>query len=261
MLTSLTQLIRDVARQEVLPRFLHVTLSHKQDGSPLTDADLASQRALTEGLNTLYPCPVLGEETDSAEQQRLWETQRRSGLWVVDPIDGTSNFVNGFPFFAISVAFMVEGVSQIGVVYNPVSDEMFTAVRGRGAQLNGQSLPLKTSANSLSDAIAGVDVKYLPGKLACRLACSPPCGSLRNIGSSTLEWCFLAAGRFDLYAHGGQHLWDYAAGALIAEEAGCVLATLHHADYWHTPPWKRTAIAARDPETFQQWYRWIRNNL
>lgn len=260
MLTTLTQLIRDVARQEILPCFLNVTLSHKQDGSPLTEADLASQQALSEGLGSLYPVPVLGEETPEGEQQQLWEN-RRDGLWVVDPIDGTTNFVNGLPYFAVSVAFMVEGVSQIGAVYNPMSDEMFTAVRGRGAQLNGQTLPLKTKPNPLEDAIAGADAKYLPGKLAARLACAPPCGSLRNLGSSTLEWCFLAAGRFDLYVHGGQHLWDYAAGALIAEEAGCQLASLHHADYWHTPPWKRSTVAARDAESLQQWHRWIRENL
>ena len=260
MLSTLTKLIRDVAQQEILPRFLEVSLSHKQDGSPLTDADLACQQALTDSLSTLYPAPVLGEETPEGEQSRLWD-KHRDGLWVVDPVDGTSNFVNGLPYFAVSVAFMVEGISQIGVVYNPMSDEMFAAVRGHGATLNGLALPLKKSPNPLKYAIACADTKYLPGKLASRLACAPPCGSLRNLGSSTLEWCFLAAGRIDLYVHGGQHLWDYAAGALIAEEAGCQLATLHQADYWHTPPWKRTVVAARDAGSLQQWHRWIRDNL
>ena len=87
-----------------------------------------------------------------------------------------------------------------------------------------------------------------------------PCGSQRNMGSSTLDWCFLAAGRYDLYLHGGQRLWDYAAGAVILEEAGGQIASLNTDAYWEDQPWKRSAIAALNPELFSQWLRWVRAN-
>ena len=175
------QLVRDVAAHEVMPRFLRVGKTRKDDGSLFTEADLACQQALSERLPAILPHPVLGEEMTREEQDALWDGNR-NGLWVVDPIDGTTNFLNGLPYFAISVAWMVNGVSQLGVIYNPVSDEMFYARRGHGAWLNQQRLPLKTTRNSMGDAIAAVEVKYLrSGKLASRM-------------SSTLEWCCLAAG-------------------------------------------------------------------
>ncbi|MCW3481007.1 inositol monophosphatase family protein [Neisseriaceae bacterium JH1-16] len=260
VLDEVIRVVREVAHSEVMSRFLRVGSSRKDDGSLFTEADLACQQALAERLPRLLPHPVLGEEMTEAEQTALWQAHR-DGLWVVDPIDGTTNFVNGLPYFAVSVALMVDGVSQIGVIYNPVSKEMFYAERGCGAYLNGTPLPLKKTVNSIGDAIAGVEVKYLrSGKLASRLASLAPCGSQRNMGSSTLDWCFLAAGRYDVYLHGGQRLWDYAAGALILEEAGGRLATLNTDYYWSDTVWKRSVIAALHPELFAQWHRWVRMN-
>ena len=162
------QVVRDVARYEVMPRFLRVGKTRKEDGSLFTEADLACQQVLQQRLPAILPYPVLGEEMTMAEQDALWAANQ-AGLWVVDPIDGTTNFVNGLPYFAVSVALMINGVSELGVIYNPVSDEMFYARRGGGAYLNGQRLPLKTVANSMGDAIAAVEIKYLrSGKLAAR---------------------------------------------------------------------------------------------
>lgn len=254
------QLLRDVAHREVMPRFLHVGSTRKDDGSLFTEADLACQAALQQGLPTILPHPVLGEEMSREEQDTLWHAHQ-DGLWVVDPIDGTTNFVNGLPYFALSVALMVGGRSRIGVIYNPVADEMFYAWQGGGAWLDGQPLPLKRKVNPMGDAVAGIEVKYLrSGKLAARLNSVAPCGSQRNMGSSTLDWCNLAAGRYDLYLHGGQRLWDYAAGALILEEAGGRLATLYSDDYWSDAVWNRSAVAALHPELFVQWHRWVRAN-
>jgi myo-inositol-1(or 4)-monophosphatase len=257
VLDQVIQVVRDVARSEVMPRFLNVGKSRKADGSLFTEADLASQQALQQHLPSILPYPVLGEEMTPAEQQALWDANK-AGLWVVDPIDGTTNFVNGLPYFAISVALMVNGKSELGVVYNPVSDEMFYASRGHGAFLNGVKLPLKLVPNTMADAVAGVELKYLrSGKLASRMLSVAPCASQRNLGSSTLDWCFVASGRYDLYLHGGQRLWDYAAGAVILEEAGGKLALINGGNYWDGPIWTRSAVAATDPALFEQWQRWV----
>ncbi|WP_215779462.1 inositol monophosphatase family protein [Paludibacterium sp. B53371] len=260
VIEQLGDLLRDIAAQEILPRFLCVGHTRKDDGSLLTDADLACQAALEASLPRLLPYPVLGEEMTRQEQDLLWLRQME-GLWVVDPIDGTTNFINGLPHFAISVALMQNGRSTLGAIYNPMTQELFCAERGAGATLNGTPLPLKQKANPMCEAIAGVDVKYLcSARLASRLNSVAPFGSQRSMGSSTLDWCYLAAGRFDVYLHGGQRLWDYAAGALILEEAGGCVASLQQDDFWADKPWKRSVIAARDADMFAQWHRWVRNN-
>ena len=156
---------------------------------------------------------------------------------------------------------MQHGKSTLGVIYNPITDELFAAARGQGATLNGVLLPLNKADGLMANAIAGIDTKYLcSARLATRLFCTAPFGSLRSMGSSTLDWCYLAAGRYDIYLHGGQHLWDYAAGAIILEEAGGGLASLHTDDFWSDTPWKRSVIAGRNPELFDQWCRWVRGN-
>lgn len=260
VIDQVADLLRHVARTEVLPRFLRVGHTRKDDGSLLTEADLKCQAALARALPEIIPVPVLGEEMSQEQQDDLWR-QQHDGLWVVDPIDGTTNFINGLPHFAISVAMMKGGISTLGLIYNPLTDELYAAARGHGATLNGTPLPLKKTANPMCDAIAGIDAKYLrSAKLAARLNSVAPFGSQRNMGSSTLDWCYLAAGRYDIYLHGGQRLWDYAAGALILEEAGGRIASLHQDDFWADAPWKRSVIAARDPEMFAQWHSWVRRN-
>lgn len=261
MLQQLTDLVREVAHNEVMPRFLQVASSKKSDGSQLTEADLASQAAFAAGLSAIIDCPMLGEEMTADAQLHLWQNAE-NGLWVVDPIDGTNNFINGLPHFALSVAYVRDGMAQMGAVYQPVSNEMFYAQRGQGAFLNGRPLPLRSMAKPLSDAIAGVEVKYLrSGKLASRMQTLSPCGSHRSMGCSTLDWCYLAAGRYDVYVHGGQKLWDYAAGALIYEEAGGRLATLEGDDFWSGQHvFLRSVIAGLQPDVFAKWLKWIRAN-
>lgn len=260
VIDQIAALLREIAKDEILPRFLQVGHTRKEDGSLLTDADLACQARLVSALPGILPYPVLGEEMDEVKQDHLWQTQR-DGLWVVDPIDGTTNFINGLPHFAISVALMQQGRSTLGVIYNPLTNELFSASTGGGAMLNQQPLPLKQAHNPMCDAIAGIDIKYLRSvKLIARINSVAPFGTLRSMGSSTLDWCFLAAGRYDIYLHGGQRLWDYAAGALILEEAGGKIATLQQEDFWSDTPWKRSVIAALTPAMFGQWHQWVRNN-
>ena len=160
--------------------------------------------------------------------------------------------------FAVSVALMKQGRSVLGVVYDPVADEVFHAEKGGGAWLGDERLPIKTHVPHIRNSMANVDFKRLGKGLAGELAASPPYSSQRNYGAGTLEWCYLAAGRVDLYLHGGQKLWDYAAGALILEEAGGCMCTLENDDFWADDLWRRSVIAARDPGLFQVWKNWIR---
>ena len=261
VLEALIQWVKEVAATEVMPRFLRVGSNRKEDGSLFTEADIAAQNAFEQGLKSIANYPMLGEEMAKCDQVALWHNNPE-GLWVVDPIDGTTNFINGLPHFALSAALVKNGVSQLGVIFNPYTNELYAAERGQGARMNDTVLPIKRTLNPLSEAIAGVEVKYLrSGKLASRMQTLAPCGSQRSMGSSTLDWCYLASGRYDVYVHGGQKLWDYAAGALIFEEAGGQLATLEGDDFWNGQHvFSRSAIAALQPELFNAWLKWIRNN-
>ena len=259
-LERVSEVVRRVAADEVMPRYLKVAHQRKSDGSLFTAADLAAQDRLSQMLPKIVPVPVVGEEMPPEVQQQRWSAGE-AGVWCVDPIDGTSNFVNGLPYFAISVALMKRGRSVLGVIYDPVADELFCAERGSGAFLNGEQLPIKSHVPELRRAMAQVDFKRLSAPLAQALAASPPYSSQRNFGASTLEWCYVAAGRFDVYLHGGQKLWDYAAGSLILEEAGGFMCTLDSDEFWAEEGWKRSVLAARTPELFDTWVRWVRDHM
>jgi myo-inositol-1(or 4)-monophosphatase len=257
MLEEVIACVRKVAAKEVMPRYLKVAQQRKSDGSLFTEADLAAQEALSRELPKISPGPIVGEEMTQEQQAEYW-LAGEEGLWCVDPIDGTSNFVNGVPYFAVSVALMRKGRSVLGVVYDPVADETFYAEKGGGAFLNGVPLPIKEHVPHLRNSMAQVDFKRLSPQLARELVAAPPYSSQRNFGASTLEWCYVAAGRFDVYLHGGQKLWDYAAGSLILEEAGGFMCTLQQDDFWADTLWKRSAIAAREAKLFDAWKGWIR---
>lgn len=261
MLPALLDIVKVVAQREIVPRYLRVAHHRKVDGSIITEADTAAQQALTDGLKAINGRPVLGEEMTPEEQQTLWKEHHETGLWILDPVDGTSNFANGLPYFAVSVAFYQAGRPIIGAVYAPEANELFWAEAGKGAFLNGEPLPIKEHApKNLKRAMAGVDLKRLQPELATKLAANPPYVSQRNFGSSALDWCYVAAGRLDIYLHGGQKLWDYAAGALILQEAGGALCTLNSDDFWAGDPWQRSVICAWDQAIFLEWRDWIRAN-
>lgn len=257
MLDAVIAAVKAVAQQEIEPRYLKVARQRKTDGSLFTEADLATQEALSRELQKIFPGPVVAEEMTEREQVDNW-TAGNAGLWCMDPIDGTSNFVNGLPYFAVSVALMQQGRSVLGIVYNPVADEMFYAEQGRGAYLNGEKLPIKEHVPALRSAMANVDLKRLTPRLAEGVCSAQPCSHQRNYGACSLEWCYTAAGRFDLYLHGGQKLWDYAAGSLILEEAGGHMCGFDQDDFWTAPLWQRPVIAALDPGLFIQWRDWVR---
>ncbi len=256
---ALESLVREIAREVILPRYLNTVRNRKADGSLFTEADLESQRRFVTELPKLLPGPVLGEEMTREEQARTWQ-EGFSGLWCIDPIDGTTNFANGIPFFAVSIAYIVNHETRFGVVYNPVTDESFYAAKGAGAYLNGTALPLRPPASRLEDAVAGIDFKRISNHLADELAVRPPYYSQRNFGSSALEWCFVAAGRLDVYLHGGQMLWDYAAGQLILAEAGGAANALDRGSLMAGPAVKRGVIAAATPTLLTKWQSWVNDH-
>ncbi|MBL8535415.1 MAG: inositol monophosphatase family protein [Betaproteobacteria bacterium] len=256
LLAEASAVVRAVAAEQVMPRYRKVAHRRKDDGTLCTEADMGAQRALIERLQAIAPYPVLGEEMTAGDQLAAWD-RGAEGLWCVDPIDGTSNFVHEVPYFAISVALMRAGRSVLGVVYAPVTDEMFTAHRGGGSYLNGERIHAGQGAPELRSAMANVDFKRIPKPLGAALVAGTPYCSHRSLGAATLEWCYLAAGRLDVYVHGGQKLWDYAAGTLMLEEAGGMVGTLEHEDFWASAPWRRSVVAARHPTLYASWRQWI----
>lgn len=259
-LKAVAAAVKSAAAEEIMPRYMNVAHHIKSDGSLCTEADTATQAALSQKLKSIVDVPVLGEEMPEEEQRALWRAGG-GGLWCVDPIDGTSNFVRGLPYFAVSAALLRQGKSVLGVVFDPVADELFAAETGSGAFLNSEPLVASEPAKSLSTALASVDLKRLSTTLVAELATHPPYCSQRNFGASTLDWCYTAAGRFDVYLHGGQKLWDYAAGALILQEAGGVSCCLDRDDFSEGDLWHRSVIAARNPGLFEEWKHWIRKHL
>ncbi|HEY0666166.1 MAG TPA: inositol monophosphatase family protein [Gallionella sp.] len=257
LLKAVVAAVKLVTAEEIMPRYLKVAHQHKSDGTLCTEADLAAQSALTRKLQAILNVPVLGEEMTSAEQLALW-ADGKEGLWCVDPVDGTSNFVRGLPYFAVSVALMRDGRSVLGVVFDPVANEMFAAEHERGAFLNGEKLVPRKAVGGMAHSLACVDMKRLDKKLVLRLAGSPPYSSQRNFGASALDWCYTAAGRYDMYLHGGQKLWDYAAGSLILSEAGGHACCIENDDFAACDNWQRSVIAAHDAELFGEWKNWVR---
>ena len=256
-IVRLNQLVIDTAKQELIPRFQRTDSNLKADGTLVTAADLAIQQRIGEVLARLYPdIPFLGEEMSGADQQQVMNDSEQ-GFWCLDPLDGTANFVAGMPCFAISLAYINEGETRLGIIYDPLRDECFHAQTGRGAWLNQQPLKLKHSQTGLADSVAMVDFKRLPDRLASNLATRPPYRSQRSIGSVALDWCWIAAGRGHVYLHGKQRIWDFAAGSLILAEAGGHAVTLEGEEVYRADITPRSAVAALDAGLFREWCEWL----
>jgi myo-inositol-1(or 4)-monophosphatase len=186
----------------------------------VTQADLASQEAVRQTVLGAFPDhSMLGEEKKPDETP----AERAEYRWIVDPLDGTTNFVHGVPHYSVSLALERNGELLVGAVFDPVLDECFTASVGGGAYLNGR--PIHTSdVSMLSEALAAVgfppNVSRDSPDVAVFLEMLCRCQAIRRSGSSALNLCYLAAGRFDLYWSFSTNIWDVAAGVLILREAG-----------------------------------------
>ena len=192
---------------------------HKGRIDLVTEFDRRSERLLLERIGRRFPGhAVLGEETG---------THAASGgtvRWIIDPLDGTTNFSHNYPFFAVSIAVEVEGSLAAGVVYDPVRDELFTAAAGHGANLNGASIHV-SNIGRVEDALIVTgfpyDVSEHPEQsLPLFTAFLTRAQGIRRDGSAALNACYLAAGRFDGFWEGHLSAWDMAAGVLAIREAG-----------------------------------------
>ncbi len=256
-LEQLQQIVINAAREELLPRFTKVERSEKTDGSFLTEADLAVQQRIQTELQQHWPeIAFVGEEMDESEQNALMADQSRM-LWILDPLDGTSNFAAGLPFFSTSLALLHQGDVVMGIVYDPIRDECFSAQKGGGAHFNGEPLGQHRPQGPLHKGIGLIDFKRLPAELATRLVCEIPYSSQRSLGSVALDWCWIAAGRCHVYLHGKQRLWDYGAGYLILSETGGYSCSLSGEQVFQPSLKPRSAVASLDLELFLEWTRWL----
>lgn len=256
-LVQLSELVRAAARAELLPRFTRVTQSHKLDGSILTEADLAMDAHLRTELARRWPqIGFLSEEMSSAEQAQCL-ARSETLLWCLDPLDGTSNFAAGIPYFGVSLALLENAQPALGLIYDPIRDECFTTLKTRGSWLNHAPLQTAAIALPLAKSIALIDFKRLNPGLRQALLDTPPYHSQRNFGSCALEWAWLAAGRGHIYLHGGQKLWDFAAGALLLSEAGGASFTLQGEAVFAPVLTPRSVLASPDPALANQWRDWL----
>ena len=199
----------------------------------VTAADLEVEREFRALIASRFPShEVLGEEGESdaarPPKPKGGEGGPRSGArghrWIIDPVDGTTNFAHGLALFCVSIALEIDGALAVGVVYDPIADELFTAERGQGARLNGHRLRV-TAETRLVDALLCTGFPYSIRERRTRqidtfAAFLGQSRAVRRLGSAALDLCYVAAGRFDGFWEEQLHAWDMAAGALIVTEAG-----------------------------------------
>jgi len=186
----------------------------------VTEVDLEVEQTFRALVLDRFPTHVvLGEETSASSPAPAggWR-------WIIDPLDGTTNFAHGLALFCVSIALEVNGQIEVGVVFDPVADELFVAERGHGARLNGRPLRV-SSTDDLVDALLATGFPYSVGEDRRGLvevfgAFLGEAQAVRRLGSAALDLCYVAAGRLDGYWEARIHPWDIAAGALIVQEAG-----------------------------------------
>jgi myo-inositol-1(or 4)-monophosphatase len=200
-----------------------IQVTRKQHNDFVTEVDQAAENAIIETLKEAFPDHgFLAEET--GEIQSLSQTDQPNHVWIIDPLDGTTNFIHGFPQYAVSIALAVDGVTQQAVVYDPNRDELFTATRGAGAYLNNRRLRV-AGRLKISEALIGTGFPYredqdVEAYLEIFAQMTRQCAGLRRPGAASLDLAYVAAGRLDAFFEQGLKPWDMAAGVLLITEAG-----------------------------------------
>ncbi|ODP34124.1 inositol monophosphatase family protein [Pandoraea sp. ISTKB] len=198
-----------------------LTVSKKQHNDFVTEVDRASEAAIIETVRAAYPDhAILAEESGrSAGAEGHSEFQ-----WIIDPLDGTTNFIHGFPYYCVSIALAYRGVVTHAVVYDPNSNELFTATRGGGAFLNEQPIRVGRQGQ-LADGLIGTGFPFretddVEAYTRLFVEMSGACAGLRRPGACALDLANVAAGRLDGFFEQGVNAWDMAAGSLLITEAG-----------------------------------------
>ena len=197
---------------------LHIDQKGKNDYA--SEVDRMAEREIINIIKAAFPeHAILAEESGKHKGNDF--------VWVIDPLDGTTNFLHGFPQYAVSIALKHKGKLEVGVVYDPLRDELFTAKRGGGAMLNNRRLRV-TNQGSLKGALIGTGFpfktdKHLDAYLGMFRALTTDCAGIRRAGAAALDLAYVAAGRLDGFWEIGVMEWDVAAGILLITEAGGVI--------------------------------------
>lgn len=207
-----------------LPRLHELEIRSKSRNEFVTQVDQRAEQEIIATIRKRFPDHAfLAEESGRRGEHEC--------VWIIDPLDGTTNFVHGFPVFSVSIALQIRGQTEVGVVYDPSRQELFTAIRGRGAQLDGRRIRVSGRA-SLEGALIATgfpyrsNVRWMDSYLKMFAAVMRETAGVRRPGSAALDLCYLAAGRVDGFWEFGLHPWDIAAGALMIVEAGGLAASL-----------------------------------
>lgn len=207
------------------------TVTHKGAIDLVTEADLASEKKILEILRIEGPdIAILAEESQS-----LYDEKPTGPVWVIDPLDGTTNFAHNFPWFAVSIAYALGEKTQVGVIYSVMQDEFFCACRGSGAWLNGGKLAVSMS-KSLERSLLGTGFPYTikerAGEVIGTLAnILPDVQGIRRAGAAAIDLAYVACGRLDGFWEVNLKPWDTAGGMLIIEEAGGKLSDFRGGKY------------------------------
>lgn len=199
------------------------SVENKSQNDYVTNVDQAAESLIIDTLSHSYADHAfVGEESG--------QTGESDYQWIIDPIDGTTNFIRKIPHWAISIALNYKGRTEVAVVYDPIKEELFTAVRGRGAQLNGKRMRV-SGAKGLEHCLLATGFPFrseqkLTEYMSIFSKLYPHCADMRRAGSAALDLAYLAAGRFDGFWEFDLKEWDTAAGALLVQEAGGMVSDI-----------------------------------
>jgi myo-inositol-1(or 4)-monophosphatase len=207
-----------------LNRIDEIDVRAKARNEFVTQVDHAAERVIIETIRARYPDHgFIAEESGRHEGSEC--------VWIIDPLDGTTNFVHGFPVFSVSIALRVRDQLECAVVYDPCRQELYTGMRGGGAQLDGRRIRV-SKWTGLEGALIGTgfpyrsNVRWLPQYMPMLQAVMECTAGVRRPGSAALDLCYVAAGRLDGFWEFGLNVWDIAAGSLLIREAGGMVGAL-----------------------------------
>ena len=253
-LESFATAIREIALlagEEILAVYeSDFTVRSKQDHSPVTAADETAEHLILEKLALLTPTfPVLAEESFA---EGAIPDVSEGPFWAIDPLDGTLNFLHGYPQFAVSIALTVKGRLDQAVIYDPMRDELFTASRGAGAQLNGHRMRVARCLQLDNALLAtGFAVRRKSELRACLDSLGhmlDHCADVRRAGAAALDLAYVACARLDGFWEFGLKPWDVAAGSLLIQESGGLVGDTEGGNA-HV---ERGDIVAANPKLFRQ---------
>ena len=229
---ELSVLCKDVAAfiKDQLHTVSASDIEEKEMNSLVSYVDKEAEKKIVQRLQALIPEAGFITEEDTVDQETKGE-ETHSSVWIIDPLDGTTNFLHKIPHFSISIALMEEGVTTLGIVYEIMLDNAYTAIKGQGAWENDKPISV-TPTKELIKAVVVTGFPYrrdidIDASLAVLKYCVMHCRGVRRLGSAALDLAYVASGKIDIYYENALNIWDIAAGALLVEEAGGIMTDYH----------------------------------